>query len=192
MAGSLGSVLKNDYAETRSEESAVFTALFWNSGGDTFDVELNVADAPDGWTVVILPEKFSIDSSKGSERMALPYADENVGAVPVKIIVKPGRVENTENTVTISARSRLPGSGNLNFFQERRLLLKVDIINVFEPAPEEDRNVAVTVPDDIVIGSNPKEAAASEESKPEDNSSLFYTIIFVGILAVSIAIYRYA
>lgn len=185
-AVSMGSSLKYDTTSVQPGDTAVFNALFWNVDEDPYVVEIEVKGLPEGWTVVANPDEFLLDSSTGSELVYLPYLERSIKATNVEIFVITDS-DDEGGEIILSARNKIVDGGDINFVQERRIVLKVDKHDTAQ-VDDVPGVVDVSVPEDIVVGSGPVEG-----SQNTDNVDyFFYAIVAIGILAVSVAIYRYA
>jgi len=131
-AASLGSIQKNDRAEIKPEETAIFTVLFYNDNPPIL-VTLTEKNVPDEWIVIIQPESFILNQSLPEN----PPYDEDVeylntpkGLIktyPVRIYIKsPESVEPGEYEIFVSAIGGNP-SGGLSVFQERVFKFTVNV-----------------------------------------------------------------
>jgi uncharacterized membrane protein len=180
----LGTLVKKDFAKINIDESAKFTVLFWNVENDY--VELNVKESPEGWTIIVEPDKFVLNSSVGREYIKLPYSPENIKATPVDIIAKPPESEAPgKYEVIIAANSKLPSSG-IKFSQERLFVFKVEIENpLFFKEPEKqtinqvEKNQNTPLEDSIKL-------------ETESSPNYFYAILIIIVFLSSFLIYKYS
>ncbi len=109
----LGSLAKKNSAEVKQGETAEFTIFFWNREDYPYLLSLNAEQVPDGWTVIIAPEKFIINQSEigppydeGTNAEYVNTQHGNVKASPVKVYVKvPSSAELETYEVLIRART---------------------------------------------------------------------------------------
>jgi len=131
-AANLGSIQKNDRAQIKPEETAIFTVLFYNDNLPIL-VTLTEKSVPDKWTVIIQPNNFILNQSLPEN---LPY-ESNVeylntpkGLIktyPVRIYIKsPESVKPREYEIFISATGGNP-SGGLSVFQERVFKFTINV-----------------------------------------------------------------
>jgi uncharacterized membrane protein len=189
-AMSMGSLVRNGVDSISSNESAMFTIIFWNAGSDTYEVVLNPRSVPEGWAAVIEPKDFYLNSSSGNEYISLPYIGEPVKATVVKVIIKPTFSAPTgKYNVTVTAVSKYPGS-DIGFSQERVFNLVVDFSNhvVFE---NHSQKTSAT----IVSGSANEfqniTSIAVGERGGEDASYLYLAVTLV-IVLFSFIVYKYS
>ncbi len=130
---SLGTILKNDYAETKQGETAEFTILFWNTGDSSYKIVLRPEQLPEGWSIISKPEEFILYPTKPQSP---PYDDDEyislptgvVKVFPVKVLVKTsGSSEPSEYTAGVIATAGNMGI-DISIFQERVFKLKVNVI----------------------------------------------------------------
>ena len=130
---SLGTIPKNDYAETRQGETAEFTILFWNTGDSSYKVVLKPDQLPEGWSIITKPEDFILYPTKPvsppydeGEYVSLPSGV--IKAFPVKLLVKTSELsEPSEYIVSVVATAGNVGK-DISVLQERVFKLKVNLI----------------------------------------------------------------
>jgi hypothetical protein len=119
---SLGSIQKNDHAQIKPGETAIFTVLFYNNNPPT-TVTLIEKTIPDNWIIIIQPNNFILNQSLPEN----PPYDNNVeymntpnGPIrtyPVRIYIKsPNSVKPGEYETLVSVSEGSP-SGGLSVFQ---------------------------------------------------------------------------
>lgn len=178
---SMGTVVKKDTASIKIGESAKFEILFWNIEDVSYNVELEVKEAPKDWLVVIQPKEFALNSSTGEEYIILPYTDKSVKAFPVNVFVKPENTEIGRHNVIIIARAGLSKEG-ISFFQERKFKLIVDVIGL--QAQLEAGNEVSNITTELQPSTGKSVSQISFDYP-------FYIIIYICILVVSLIIYKY-
>jgi len=178
----MGTVVKKDTLSIKDGESAKFTILFWNVENVSYKAVLDVKESPKDWTVVIQPREFILDSSTGEEYIKLPYMEKSVRALPINVFVKPENAEAGEYHVFVNVRAGLPGE-TLSFFQERQFDLTINLEGSGQKQETENRTST----------SVDKEKTFTGESVLQISFNyIFYLVISVCILIISIVIYKYA
>jgi hypothetical protein len=176
---SFGSLLKKDFAQIKINESAKFEILFWNVEEKPYQVQLEVEEAPEDWLVMIQPKEFSLSSSTGEEYISLPYLEKPAKAFLVNVFVKPENSKAGKYQVLIKAKAGLPGQG-ISFFQERDFKLIVEIEG--EKIQEVENKTLIE-----------QKPLPSIEKIAEQVPSVFsYIFAIIGILVISLIIYKYA
>jgi uncharacterized membrane protein len=178
---SMGTVVKKDLINIRNDESAKFTILLWNVEDVSYDVELQVKEAPKDWLVIIQPDKFALNSSVGEEYIKLPYTDENVKAFPVNVYVKPSNPNPGRYDILVEARAGSPKAG-VSFFQERMFKLTVNVTGL--QSESETGNVESNSTENF--------QPLADKLNNQNSNYVLFVLIFVGILVVSWSIYKYA
>jgi len=101
----MGSVVKNDFSKIKVDESAKFTVLFWNTGNEAYELELNV-EQPKDWIIIFEPNNFILNETTGKELVKLPYQNDYKKATPVDVIVKPpSSIKSGKYNITVRAKS---------------------------------------------------------------------------------------
>ena len=176
---SFGSLLKKDFAQIKINESAKFEILFWNVEEKPYQVQLEVEEAPEDWLVMIQPKEFILSSSTGEEYVSLPYLERPVKAFLVNVFVKPENYKAGNNQVLIKAKAGLPAQG-ISFFQERNFKLIVEV--------EGEKNQGVE--NKSLIEQEP--LPSIEKIAEQVPSAISYIFAIIGILVISLIIYKYA
>ena len=176
-ATSLGILVKNGATTLRQGESTKFTILFWNVENSPYIVEMKVESLPENWVVVVSPEKFLLDSNTGTENIFLPYKKEPVRAFPVTVFVKPVSARPGNYTIVLSA-SAGHTSNALNFFQERKFKLTVEV--------EGEAEV-----ENISSKTTPNTNTPTGEIVKVQKHHVIYVVALICILFISVLIYKY-
>lgn len=172
-AFNFGMVVKNPSVNISKNETAKFVILFWNSGNESYNVSLNVENAPKDWFIFIDPKKINLKPFEGKEYIYLPYA--LIKALPVKIFVKPKNIEKNEYTILISAKAYLP-SNEISIVQERNISLKLYFSN-FEKKQIINEEVKIN---------------KKIENGETNNYNYFFILGLILIFVFSLLIYKYA
>ena len=184
---SLGSIVKNDFAEIIDSESAKFKILFWNIETESYTLKLSIKESPEDWIVIIDPDDFVLDRTIGEEYISLPYMNENIRAKVVNLFVKPDSDSKPGNySVVIEAGSRTyDESGGIKIVPERVLKFRIDL-------------KGLVVSNDIENGLTPENESVSRINELKtiyttqnqiDKEYLYLIVMFLIILA-SIIIYK--
>jgi uncharacterized membrane protein len=176
---SFGSLLKKDFAQIKANELAKFEILFWNVEEKPYQVQLKVEKAPEDWLVMIQPKEFTLSSSTGEEYISLPYSEKPAKAFPVNVFVKPENSKAGKYQVLIKARAGLPGEG-ISFFQERDFKLNIEIEG--EKNQEFENKTLI----------EQKPLSSIEKITEQAPSAFSYIFTIIGILVISLIIYKYA
>ena len=176
---SFGSLLKKDFAQIKANELAKFEILFWNVEEKPYQVQLEVEKAPEDWLVMIQPKEFTLSSSIGEEYISLPYLEKSAKAFLVNVFVKPENSKAGKYQVLIKARAGLPSEG-ISFFQERDFKLNIEI--------EGEKNQEVENKTSI----EQKPLSSIEKIAEQAPSAFSYIFAIIGILVISLIIYKYA
>lgn len=184
-AMSLGTVVKNDFAKISISESTKFTVLFWNIENESYQIKLDVKEAPKDWIIIIDPNNFDLNYSVGKEYIKLPYTNDNIKATPVDIIVKPSiSVKPGIYNITITAKTESP-TNEIGFSQERlfKLLVKIENPTYFEESRKQNLNQ-----------NNENQDLPLIDSLKQINidTNYFYAIIIIIIILISFLIYKYS
>lgn len=114
----LGSTQKNTRSEVNPGQTAEFTILFWNVQESSFPVELRSRQVPEGMSVILEPEEFTLKSSKVTSFPApkgRDYVNTEYGLMlttPAKVSVKVGEsVRSGKYSILITATAGNPTSG---------------------------------------------------------------------------------
>jgi hypothetical protein len=175
---SMGSLVKERYIKINENETAMFKALFWNVENKTYEIELVTKNTPQNFTVMIKPERFFLDNAKGTEYILLPYVSTAVKAVPVDIIVIPPAFAEGRYNFTIVERIVSNESGII-FLPESSINLVLDILGHSIKNDNDVASIVIETPENIT------------EVKNYDNyENIFYIIIIVAILLISMTIYK--
>lgn len=216
-ATNLGSVQKQSSRTIERGETAEFIILFWNLDESPLPVKLKLSQVPEGWIVIINPKEFILNQSKpeyppyqeGVEYLGLSN-NLIIRVTPVKIYVKsPTSASEGTYEVLITANAGTTKEA-ISVFQERsfKLMINVEKSPTLFDALTNIGSSLLKSGGDVVnkitsFTSQPKikdniskitEGLQSFTSKLVENTSLniFYVIAFVGILVVSLTIYKYA
>ena len=181
---SMGTVAKNDYIRISPDESAKFTVLFWNAESNNYKVGINVKELPEGWTVLIEPNNFILNSSIGKEYVNLPYG--TVKALPIDIILKPPKnIEPGKYDIVLSAGAELPSNG-IKLSQERLFKFTVEVENPLFFKETQKQDVSHTNENKNLS----REVISFE--KENVNPNYFYLIVVLIVILVSFLIYKYS
>jgi hypothetical protein len=180
-AMSVGTVVKQDSISLNANEAGKFTILLWTTDNSSYNVNLNIEQAPKGWLVSIQPRDFFLNSTSGNEYIKLPYVNGYSKAVAVNIFVKPNSAASGKYNIIIKATAGLPAEG-LSFLQERKFVLTVEIppFQFLKEAQKQFANVRNEL------------QPVAEELKVILPNYYFYILVVVGIFVVSFLIYKYA
>jgi len=184
----LGSVAKNNFAETSSGESTKFTMLFWNAESKSYDVRLSVKEYPKDWIVIVDPAEFVLDKSVGEEYVSLPYSNENVKAKVVNIYVKPDKDSKPgDYSVVVKAETILKQNeiNGVTIVPERLFKFEVSLKG---PASSVD-NYKAPAGNNIEYNIVSKEKSDEKISDTYDKK-YFYFIALAMIVLFSIIIYK--
>jgi hypothetical protein len=176
---SLGTLVKNDFAAVKQDESAKFTILFWNVESSPYIVETKIESSPENWTVIINPERFLLDSTTGSESIFLPYQKNPVRAFPINVFVKPVSAKPGNYTLVLSAAAGYPGN-TINFFQERKFKLTVEVEGKAEAEGSSQTSIQ-----------EPSMPTGETAQVQNYLNYVLYVVVLVCILFVSLLIYKY-
>ena len=182
-AMSMGTVAKNDFVKIEAGNSAKFSLLFWNVGNESYNVSL-YWNVPEGWSVIIEPENFVLNSSFGKEYIKLSYASDYVKATPVDILVlPPSEVSPDVYNITINAIAE-KSSDSISISQERVFNLKVKLENPLFFESKEERN-------DTRSGGY---LYASDEYSIEKDAvkNDYFLIVIIVIIFISLLVYKYS
>jgi uncharacterized membrane protein len=187
---SMGSLVRNSIDNISSNESAMFTIMFWNAGSDTYEVILTPRNVPEGWVTVIEPNDIYLNSSSGDEYINLPYISEPVKATTVNVIIKPPYSMPTgKYNFTVTAISKYPGS-DIGFSQERVFNLVVDLSN---PIMFENHSQQASSPSGAG-GANEAQNITSLAVGENKGGDIGYMYLAAALLIVlfSFMVYRYS
>jgi hypothetical protein len=216
-ATNLGTVQKQSVRTIRKGETAEFTILFWNLDEPVLPVKLKLRQAPEKWTVIINPEVFTLNQSKPENP---PYQEgvEYIGAsnnliirtTPIKIYVKvPTSAKEGAYEILITANAGTTNDA-ISVLQERTFKFVVNVkksstffdtfANIGSAALEFSGDVADKITDSLSQSEVENKISKITEGvklltgKLAENISfnIFYVIISVCILVVSLIIYKYA
>lgn len=127
----LGSLQKSLSKNISAGETAAFNILFWNSEEQEYVLEMSNAESPNGWSVIIFPRQFRLNSTPGgkTERIYLPNTKDIITAkiVEVYITVPEGEARG-KYTVRLKATAGNGESSGFSVMQERQFLLDVNVI----------------------------------------------------------------
>lgn len=133
-ATSLGTIKKNEYAEARPGETAIFTILFWSTD-NTVPVKLTPVKIPENWSVMIRPDDFILNRSKPesppyTEAEYFNSPDGAIKTIPVKVYVSVPRSEKLGTyEILVSASAGSVGK-EISVLQERVFKFVVDVGSV--------------------------------------------------------------
>ena len=176
---SLGTLVKNDFVTVKQNESAKFTILFWNVESSPYIVETKIESSPENWVIIVNPERFLLDSTTGSESIFLPYQKNPVRAFPVNVFVKPVSAKPGNYTLVLSAVAGYP-SNTINFFQERKFKLTVEV----EGKAEAEGSSQTSIQEPSM--------PTGETTKVQNYLNyIIYAVALVCILFISLLIYKY-
>jgi uncharacterized membrane protein len=183
----LGSIVKNDFAQTTNYESVKFKMLFWNVESESYTLKLTVKEAPEDWTVIIDPDEFVLNNSVGEEYIKLPYMNENTRAKVVNLFVKPDLNSKAGNySVFVEAETKTSDeTSGIEIVPQRLMKFVIDLRGI-ETSDEVDSNIPPE-------GNNQNESENSELiSTGEDieNNSYFYFIVLFLVIIASIILYK--
>lgn len=170
---SMGSLVKENNIKINENETARFDILFWNANSEPYEVELIKKYVPENITIIISPDKFSLDKSDGSEYIYL--SSGLVKATPVSVVVIPEKSVNGKYNITIVERVLAHKDGML-FLPESSINLFLEI----GKTPEYKENVV-----NLVIEN--KETA---EQTVKNNNNFYIIIILLIIIIFSLVIYK--
>jgi uncharacterized membrane protein len=185
----LGSAQRSDYASIDASESAKFKMLFWNSGNDTYMVNLTVVDYPKDWTVIVDPQDFYLSKSTGEEQISLPYTQEIVMAKAVSVYVKPDSSSPSGlYSVSVSAQTKMPEmqTSGMNMVSEKIFKFKINLSSTATSEKEID-NVTVEHSFEAEVGKN---STMSVVTQKEEGGSPGFAIAVILVAAASIIIYK--
>jgi hypothetical protein len=119
---------KKDSLTIYNGDSVVFKILVWNRG-DPYLVRFRVSSLPEGWSVIVNPNNFILNSTPEGyvENMNLPGLTEPLKAKVVNVFVKPPETagEGVYN-IAIDATAGNPGE-QISILQERTFNFEVEI-----------------------------------------------------------------
>lgn len=133
-ATSLGTIKKNEYAEARPGETAIFTILFWSTD-NTVPIKLTPVKIPENWSVMIRPDDFILNRSKPesppyTEAEYFNSPDGAIKTIPVKVYVSVPRSEKLGTyEILVSASAGSVGK-EISVLQERVFKFVVDVGSV--------------------------------------------------------------
>ncbi|MFH0929015.1 MAG: hypothetical protein V1818_01510 [Candidatus Aenigmatarchaeota archaeon] len=179
----IGSVIKNDFAETSINESASFKILFWNSGNESYALKLAVSGQPEGWAVIIDPEEFVLNKSVGEEYISLPYMNENIRAKVVNVFVKPDSESLSGNySVTIVSGAVYDTPYLLTVVPKTSFVLRIGLKGGrTENKEAEVQNAKENIDNEI--------AEVMIDGEESSDSVLLLVLVFL-ILGAAIAVYK--
>lgn len=120
IAFNLGSFQRTGESKVIPGEQAHFELILWTAENSTVEIEFTVVEKPENWNVNINPARLSINSSSGSQIIALESG--YVRATPVSVDIFPEKNSLGENRVRISAKASVPRAAA---YQERFFTFKV-------------------------------------------------------------------
>lgn len=179
----MGSAVKNGFSKINVGESAKFTVLFWNTGNESYELELN-AEQPEDWIIIFNPNNFILNETTGKELIKLPYESDYKRTTPVDIIAKPpSKIKPGKYNIIVKAKSITPQKG-ISLSQERTFNFLVEVENplYFESSDEKKSSTQI---------SNLNHYNTKENSVVE-SSNYFYMITVIIIFLISILIYKYS
>ena len=178
---SMGTVIKQDTLTINNGDSGTFTILFWNPENITYNVSLNIENAPTNWYVAIEPKLFSLDSNTGTELIQIPSMSNPIKALPVDVIVKPSTESPGSYKIEVSATS-IPVKQGISLSQRRVMYL-----NVVIPGVQNEQQLQNIISNNIKQFGNVVQNAVIGIP-----GMVFYVVALIGILVVSYLIYKYA
>ena len=183
---SMGSIVKEDYAELTGGDSTKFKMLFWNIDNESYNLTLSIIDAPEGWITIIDPEEFALNRSVGDEYISLPYMDENIKAKVVNLFVKPSyeTPSGVYNVVVEAGTETSDGENGIKVVPQRLLNFKVNLTSSSETG-----NIASNV--STIPSEDVSENEMTETTK--DNlipKEYFYLAVVLLVIAFSIILYK--
>jgi hypothetical protein len=193
----LGSLVKNDYLETKAGETAEFTILFWNAGGSSFNLLLREKITPEKWSVIFKPNNFILEPSKLERNLSneyeyinLPGTGDVIRMVPVKVFVRvPKEIKSGQYEVIVSGITSYPNE-DISVTQEREFILRLKVIGNHKPSEEMEGNLIGE--NSSSVNETQKKEISGMVSVPSENSRLiFFVIMILIILCISLVIYRH-
>lgn len=179
----IGSLQKSDFTEIEKNGIANFKILFWNTENISYPIKLEIRRKPENFFVLIEPKEFVLlPSKKGppyeyDEYVSLPSGDFKV--FPVDIYVKDFG-ESGEQEILISA---LIGSekNQLTFLMEKIFSFKVRVSSSSQTQKVNESEPFFTTTNIL-----------SREKKIFDLKPIFYALIILVFITISILVYKHA
>lgn len=178
----IGSLQKDSFIKIEKNGIANFKIIFWNTENVSYFVKLKVREKPENFFVLIEPSEFILfPSQKGppyekKEYVSLPSGDFE--AFPVNIYVKDfGELGEKEVLITALIGSE---KGQLAFLMEKTFSFKVKIDSSLQIKETNETN-PVFIPFNI----------SSYEKRAIDLKPIFYILITIVFILISVLIYRH-
>ena len=201
-AFNLGALQKSDFEIVTAGESITLGVLFWNSGINDYNVNLDALEIPDGWTVLSSPSEFHMDNktSFGAvELVYLPGLKKAVTASLVNIYVSVPENEIPGNyMIIIRAIAGDEKDSRLSLKQERLFFFDIHIEENIYQTPSK-MNIK---PKSVIVSIDPKfinNDVIEESSNELSNTTLINDIsrlsvlfiVIIIILIIAWGVYRY-
>lgn len=205
----LGTLQKQTSASINSGETAVFRALFWNSGEEAYTVNINEAQAPEGWLVIVLPRQFRLGGAplEKTERIYLPGNKKTIGAQAVDVyLTAPERTVSGEYEIILNAAAGESKDAGFSLIQERKLIFKVNVSGNSEKTSDGANNNYGNGSRSTIINILPpisETGSGGIEMQPEGaqyatppdtdsgNKKIVSIILIFGILILARRLYKY-